>query len=90
MTSGVGLRLCHSAKLPGDDDVEVQWSKTLSRFPVGFIWAMASSGPLEQSTSVCSWDSGSYTRPWPHGRIESTKHCYAKMQRKTNGLLIVE
>lgn len=54
MTSGVGLRLCHSTKLPGDDDVEVQWSETLSRFPVGFIWAVASSGPLEQSASVCS------------------------------------
>lgn len=57
MTSGVGLRLCHSTKLPGDDDVEVQWSKTLSKFPIDFIWAMASSGPLEQYTSVCSWES---------------------------------
>lgn len=47
MTSGVGLRLCHSAKLPGDDDVEGQWSETLSKFPIGFIWAVASSGPLE-------------------------------------------
>lgn len=57
MTSGVGLRLCHSTKFPGDDDVETQWSKTLSKFPIGFIWAMASSGPLEQYTSVCSWES---------------------------------
>lgn len=57
MTSGVRLRLCHSTKLPGNDDVETQWSKTLSEFPIGFIWAMASSGPLEQYTGVCSWES---------------------------------
>lgn len=32
MTSGVGLRLCHSTKLPGDDDVEVQWRRHLASF----------------------------------------------------------
>lgn len=61
MRSGVGLRLCHSTKLPGNADVEGRWSKMLSKFPIGFIWLRASSGPLEQSTGTCGWETSALT-----------------------------
>lgn len=61
MRSGVGLRLCHSTKLPGNADVEGRWSKMLSKFPIGFIWLRASSGPLEQSTGTCGWETSAIT-----------------------------